>query len=80
MSPEPALPRRDWEKCERPASLKNFRKEGCQQTKSEVRREFYERNGYIKTTDEHGFTIWMTEDEINIQNRQRKCAQSVYQT
>lgn len=42
--------------------------------RTEVRKQFYEDNGYIRTTDEHGIAIWMTPDEINIQKVRQKNA------
>lgn len=46
--------------------------------RSEIRREFYEQNGYIKTTDDHGVVIWMTPEEINIQKIRQKNAHNRY--
>ena len=66
-------------KMQKTSISEEFQKEkDVNKLKSELRRAFYEQNGYIKTTDEHGFTIWMTKEEINIQRIRQKNAHNRY--
>jgi hypothetical protein len=64
-------------KIKRTTLSEEFQKEKeMDQIRNEVRREFYESNGYILVEDEFGVSTWLTPEEVKINKYKKRNPQS----